>query len=100
MTPDSINATFLCLFMIAATSANSRRLLTPRISFGSLEVGCRLSNRRGSWMAELGYSCGETKILGLILIGCDRAGAKDFGGNRTIFCPRGPSVPMTTARQA
>ena len=27
--------------------------------------------------------------------GCDRAGAKDFGGNRTIFGPRGPSVPMT-----
>ena len=24
--------------------------------------------------------------------GCDRAGAKDFGGNRTTFGPRGPSV--------
>ena len=32
--------------------------------------------------------------------GCDRANAKDFGGNRTIFCPRGPSVPMTTMRKA
>jgi len=32
--------------------------------------------------------------------GCDRASAKDFGGNRTIFGPRGPSVPMTTVREA
>ena len=32
--------------------------------------------------------------------GCDRAGAEDFGGNRTILGPRGPSVPMTTVRKA
>jgi transposase-like protein len=32
--------------------------------------------------------------------GCDRAGAKDFGGNRPIFGPRGPSVPLTTVRRA
>jgi hypothetical protein len=32
--------------------------------------------------------------------GCDRAGAKDFGGNRTTFGPRGPSVPMTTGWKA
>ncbi len=32
--------------------------------------------------------------------GCDRASAKDFGGNRTILGPREPSVPMTTVRKA
>jgi len=32
--------------------------------------------------------------------GCDRASAKDFGGNRTIFGPRGRSVPMTTVPEA
>ena len=34
------------------------------------------------------------------LEGCDRASAKDFGGNRTIFGPRGRSVPMTTVPEA
>ncbi len=37
-------------------------------SLGSMEVGCRLSDLRGPWMVEPGYSCGEAKILGLILI--------------------------------
>ena len=37
-------------------------------SLGSMEVGCRLSDLRGPWMVEQGYSCGEAKILGLILI--------------------------------
>ena len=32
--------------------------------------------------------------------GCNRAGAKFFGGIRTIFGPRGPSVPMTNVRRA
>jgi hypothetical protein len=32
--------------------------------------------------------------------GCDRAGAKDFGGNRPIFGPRGPSVQKPTVRKA
>ena len=36
----------------------------------------------------------------LPLVGCDRAGAKVFGGNRTIFGPRGPSVPMTTVQES
>ena len=33
-----------------------------------MEVGYRLSDLRGPWMVEQGYSCGEAKILGLILI--------------------------------
>jgi hypothetical protein len=32
--------------------------------------------------------------------GCDRASAKDFGGNRTIFCLKGPSVPNATGPEA
>ena len=46
---------------------------------------------------------GELRRLGVshhVYNGCDRAGAKDFGGNRTIFGPRGPSVPMTTVPEA
>ena len=39
-------------------------------------------------------------VMGFSCEGCDRASAKDFGGNRTIFCPSGPSVPMTTVRKA
>jgi chromosome partitioning protein len=36
----------------------------------------------------------------IVADGCDRANAKDFGGNRTILGPRGPSVPMTTVPEA
>lgn len=38
------------------------------ISFGSMEVGNKFSTARGPWMNQQGYSCGEAKILGLILI--------------------------------
>ncbi len=39
------------------------------------------------------------QFLGVVT-GCDRASAKVFGGNRTIFGPRGPSVPITTMQKA
>jgi hypothetical protein len=32
--------------------------------------------------------------------GCDRASANVFGGNRTIFCLKGPSVPIATGPEA
>jgi hypothetical protein len=32
--------------------------------------------------------------------GCDRASAKDFGGNPTISCLKWPSVPTTTEPEA
>ena len=33
-------------------------------SLGSMEVGFRLSDLRGPWMVEPGYSCGEAKTSG------------------------------------
>ncbi len=49
--------------------------------------------------AAAGYFVGYWTIFYLVAamaaassVGCDRAGAKDFGGNRTTFGPRGPSV--------
>jgi len=37
-------------------------------SFGSLDVGYRLSSLRGVLTTTLGYSCGEAKILDTLLI--------------------------------
>jgi hypothetical protein len=38
------------------------------VSIASMEIGGRLSNLRGPWTESQGYSCGETKVIGLILI--------------------------------
>lgn len=41
---------------------------TIAVSTWSMEFGCRLSNLRGPWVESQGYSCGEAKVIGLVLI--------------------------------
>jgi hypothetical protein len=45
------------------------------------------------------YLIGRGHTTNVVHQGCDRASAKVFGGNRTIFGPRGPSVPTTTMQK-
>jgi hypothetical protein len=61
------------------------------------------------WIDELALACSDARIDakrvnldldGLTFVGCDRASANVFGGNRTIFCLKGPSVPIATGPEA
>jgi hypothetical protein len=66
---------------------------------GHLEATLTVDGDLGMVLVEVAEADEDLRAE-LAAEGCDRASAKDFGGNRTIFCLKGPSVPTTTEPEA